>query len=444
MDSDFDKHMKVGGQAAADGRLAVAEDAFRQAYQINQKSADACRNLAAVLHLSSKLDDAAKMWRAALDIDPTSGAAYFNLGLIFMTTKDFEAAKSHFNRALEIKPALADAAFNLGRIAYHEGDRAKARDLFARCIKVQPEHIKAHTILVQVLTELGLESEAIAAGQRAIKALEGLSTGLPKESAEMLMHMANAHRRLGELKEASQWYSEVVKVDPDNAIAHHLLAAAEGTLTDKYAKAYTIKSFDTFAQNFDAHLLNILSYRSPDILAADLAALRPQADTFATCLDLGCGTGLMASALSAHFKIPYMVGIDLSKNMLDEARSKNLYQELLQEDIAQAMSVRTDEVSLIVSADVFIYVGEVSEIFEHAARLLSANGIFAFSIEVSPKDDVELAPTGRYRHKTSYIRELASKNGMVVLREREGLIRKDARDKIFGTYFYLEKREPAL
>ena len=443
MSSEFDEHMKLGAQAAEEGHLAAAEDAFRRAFEIDHQSVDACRNLAAVLHLSGKLEDAAAMWRATIKIEPNSGTSHFNLGLISMTARAFDAAKTHFNEALRIKPNLADAAFNLGRIAYQEGDRVKAKKLLERCIQVQPQHNKAYAILVQVLTELGLEADAIAVGQQGIKILEGLSSAHSKGYVEMLMHLANAHRRIGELDQAANRYREVVKIEPKNDIAQHLLAAAEGKLTDEHAKAYTIKSFDSFAQSFDEHLLNVLSYTSPDILAADLAVLRPNEDAFSSCLDLGCGTGLMASALAKHFKIPKVVGIDLSMNMLDEARAKNLYQELLQGDIAQAMSTRHDTFSLIISADVFIYVGEVSEIFEHAARSLTPSGIFAFSVEESPQDDIELAPTGRYRHNISYLRDLASKNGMSVLKEAKGLIRKDARDEIIGSYFYLEKREPA-
>jgi predicted TPR repeat methyltransferase len=440
MNAIFSECMTEGGRAAMEGRLDVAEKAFREAYQINRASAEACRSLAAVLHMSNQLDEAVKMWRAALKLEPGSGVCHFNLGLIFMARQDFSAAKESFTKALSAKPHLADAAFNLGRIAYHENDRSVAQKYFERTITIQANHGKAHSTLVQVLTEQGFEAEAIAAGRRGLMAMRGNSGDVPKGYADVLMQTANACRRLDKLEDAAAWYREAVEIDPNNSIAKHLLAAAEGTMSQEHAREYAIKSFDTFARSFDDHLLKTLNYRSPETLMADIAELRPRADALSDVLDLGCGTGLMGEVLARHFQVSHLVGIDLSQNMLDVAVDKNLYQELIHGDLVPTMSARSDEFDLIVSADVFIYVGEVSEVFAQVARLLKPRGLFAFTIEISIEKDVELAPTGRYRHNKSYLHQLSAEYGMRLIREADGLIRKDVREDIVGCYLYFEKQ----
>jgi predicted TPR repeat methyltransferase len=160
---------------------------------------------------------------------------------------------------------------------------------------------------------------------------------------------------------AAAWYREATDIDPENSVAKHLPATAEGTLSHEHANAYATRIFAAGAQNFGDHFLKTLNYRSPHELATNLAELQPNESGFSTVLDLGCVTGLMVAALASHFEVACHVGADLSKNMLDAAGRKNLYQELIQGDLVSMMSARSDAFDFIVSTDVFIYVGEISE-----------------------------------------------------------------------------------
>ena len=440
MSAVFSECVRKGGRAATEGRWDVAEQAFRGALRLDSTSADACRSLAAVLHILNRLDEAVEMWHAALNLEPDSGVSHFNLGLISMAKQEFGMAKESFANALRLKPNLADAAFNLGRIAYHDDDRAAAQKFFEQAVAIQPRHGEAYATLVQVLTEQGLETEAVAAGQRSLQALHRHSAEPPQGYVDMLMHMANACRRLGDLDGAAIWYAEAADADPDNSIAKHLLAAAWGTLSHEHAKDFTTKSFDSFARGFDDHLRKILNYRSPENLAADLHKLRPRSDAFSAILDLGCGTGLMGVALAQYFQVNRLVGVDLSRNMLDMAADKNLYHDLVHGDIVPVTSDSAEVFDLIISADVFIDVGEISDVFDQVVRRLKLGGLFAFTVEISAGSDVELTPMGRYRHSRLYLRRLAAEYGMSVVRESGGFIRRDARDDIMGRYVYLEKR----
>jgi predicted TPR repeat methyltransferase len=79
-------------------------------------------------------------------------------------------------------------------------------------------------------------------------------------------------------------------------------------------------------------------------------------------------------------------------------------------------------------------------VFAQAARLLRRHGLFAFTVEISAEDDVELETTGRYRHSKSYLRNLAAKHDLNLIREVDGSIRKDVCTDIVGCYFYMEKQ----
>ena len=63
---------------------------------------------------------------------------------------------------------------------------------------------------------------------------------------------------------------------------------------------------------------------------------------------------------------------------------------------------------LVLSADVFIYIGDLAEVFDLTARRLCPGGLFAFSIEVDNRiQEFELRHTGRYVQSLAYIGRLA-------------------------------------
>ena len=86
-------------------------------------------------------------------------------------------------------------------------------------------------------------------------------------------------------------------------------------------------------------------------------------------LDLGCGTGQAGAWVKDYAKT--MVGVDLSKAMLEEARKKGLYQELYELSILEYVdtvaSIRGTTFDVVVAAEVFSYIGDLEETF-HRVR----------------------------------------------------------------------------
>ncbi len=74
--------------------------------------------------------------------------------------------------------------------------------------------------------------------------------------------------------------------------------------------------FDQYAPRFDRALAD-LSYSAPEKLRE---AVTKHATRFGTMLDLGCGTGLAGAAFRPH--VDWLVGLDLSPKMIEEARKK--------------------------------------------------------------------------------------------------------------------------
>jgi len=88
--------------------------------------------------------------------------------------------------------------------------------------------------------------------------------------------------------------------------------------------------YDAWAAEYDADLMDGYGYCSP-VIAAEAFAQRV---TDRTCrvIDLGCGTGLVGVELAGH-GFSNVDGLDISAGMIDEARKKNVYVDLLEGDL---------------------------------------------------------------------------------------------------------------
>ncbi len=184
-------------------------------------------------------------------------------------------------------------------------------------------------------------------------------------------------------------------------------------------ESYVTNLFDNHAPRFDTHLVETLKYRVPQALV-DIARKHAEPKGGWDVLDLGCGTGLVGAAFAPFAR--QLVGVDLSARMLEKARERNLYFRLEHQDLLSMMKREAaSSYDIITAADVFIYLGELSDIVREAARLLRTGGLLVFSVEAieetppentaaeSPRD-YRLLASGRYAHSADYVRRLARDN----------------------------------
>jgi predicted TPR repeat methyltransferase len=103
--------------------------------------------------------------------------------------------------------------------------------------------------------------------------------------------------------------------------------------------------------------------------------------------------------------------------------------------------IEGDRYDLIVSADVFIYVGALERAFQLASQVLRAGGGLAFSLEewAQGPEEYVLRPSLRYAHSLAYIQRLASNYGLQILRANRDLLRHDHGKAINGLFCILQK-----
>jgi len=145
-------------------------------------------------------------------------------------------------------------------------------------------------------------------------------------------------------------------------------------------------------------------------------------------LDLGCGTGLGGAAFRPC--CDWLVGVDISPGMIEQARGKALYDRLVVGDLLEFL-VREAGASyhLVLAADVLVYCSEISPIAAAVAGVLAPGGLFAFTVEAQDDigDDpgVRLQDTLRYAHGPKHVRSAVAAAGLRLLHLAEASTRNE-------------------
>ena len=159
-------------------------------------------------------------------------------------------------------------------------------------------------------------------------------------------------------------------------------------LEDLESTEETRDLYDAWAAEYDADLIDGYGYCSP-VIAADAFTERVT-DRSSRIIDLGCGTGLVGVELAAR-GFTNVDGLDISARMLDEARRKGVYVDLLEGDLTAAAGIAgiaegTYDAMLCISSFASGHVGP--EHLEGLIRTVEPGGAVVLYINGAPfKED---------------------------------------------------------
>ena len=387
---------------------------------------------ALALHRQGRLADAEPLYRRVLRTAPTHFDTLHLLGALCGQTDRFDEALQLLQRALAQKPDSAPALVNLGNTLGNLGRHLEAVQAFERALAVRPDDAKALRNRGTSLRALERPEEALASFDAAL--------ALQPDYPEALIGRAEALLTLHRRAQAIEAFQKALPLGKDvDQIRYALASLGVGEAPSSAPPAYVEALFDMYAHNFDAHLVQRLAYRTPELLVAELRSAQPP--TPADVIDLGCGTGLCGPLLRPLAR--RLVGVDLSGLMLAKAREGGAYDELVQGDVAAALAARPAAFDIAVAADVFVYIGDLAEVFRTAAAALRAGGLFAFSVEAcaDAEGDFRLGPTRRYAHSLAYLQRLAAAHGFAVERAQHSVIRKESDQGVDGLLVVLRRAE---
>jgi len=272
---------------------------------------------------------------------------------------------------------IADRRYAIGQDFVLRGDLDAARDLFRQALERAPGFAAAWFALGETDERSGDPAAAIAAFRQVLR--------------------TDAADRLGAAL-------RLARLDQEDAC-------------DPMSPAYVRTLFDQYAAGFDQALVDDLDYRGPALLReavgrAESARSRPL--RFGRALDLGCGTGLAGAAFVDW--CDSLVGIDVSPGMIEQARRKGIYAEVIVGDILAELEGQSPEsADLVIAADTLVYVGDLAAMCRAVARALMPQGLFAFTIESHAGSGIVLGDRLRFAHAPDHARDALEAAGLTVI-----------------------------
>ena len=369
--------------------------------------------------MATKQDDSSsETWfKKALVLNPRNQAALIGLANLY-AKQNSEDAEALYLRLLDVEPGNLDAHINYAAFLHRQKRLAEALEEYRKAVIINPDLPETNYNLALVLKDADEKEEALAL---LFKTLEKLPEKLEISQAisETLLLLHRGGQKEYAEKIAANW----VKSYPENHFARHVLAALTGEKIET-DKIYTENLFELFADNYEL-VMSLLDYSVP------MAMGRILGNAQGTIVDLGCGSGLAGKAL----KTPQnqIIGVDISQKMLEKAKEKNIYSDLICMYIADYLKTRPCA-DYFIAADVFNYLGDLSEIIA-----LLKNKKICFSVETSAEcPDYQLSSSGRYLHNPEYIQKLLQENGFSNIYEEDIALRKEDGLPVQGKIYFAQ------
>ena len=185
-------------------------------------SADTPLERGLALLQDGRLDPAQAALREAVEQQPNSAAARNALGVALSRGRRWPQAIAEFQQAVGLAPKHVEAHFNLA-IACSAADRhAEAAAAFRSVLALKPDFPDARTGLVAALEAAAETSREHGALRQAIGRYRDLLALEP--SADTFADLANALLLNDELQAAQKALEKALRLQPDLARAHFLLA----------------------------------------------------------------------------------------------------------------------------------------------------------------------------------------------------------------------------
>ena len=437
---------------------------FDKALCIRPDSIDTLSNRAIAYLELQEFDKANAAFDAICLMDPKHAVSWSNRGNVLVALRRFDAAVSSYDRALAIRPDLRSALDNrkyaLGMGYFEKGQFDQAQYLLAEAVRLNPSLVDALCIRGVALLRLKRHGEAIACFEHVL--------ARQPDFVEALSNRATVFLELGRLEEAIAGFDAALAIDPNHAVAWNnrgnvlttmkcfedAIASYDEALRiqpdfseardnrlnalfalhrmDRCPPAYIRSLFDDYSSYYDAAMVESLGYRGHIHLRTLAERIRPKLTPPLRIVDLGCGTGLVGDAFKDLSLGGRLDGIDLSPRMIEAARLRNVYDDLILGDLETVLVEAGCKYDLALAADTLVYFGALGALFASVAKSLAPSGFFIFAVEAMEGQSWKQTPVNRFQHSEAYLRAESVRVGLTWVDCIECVIRRELNEPVIG------------
>ncbi len=221
-----------------DRALELSGDAL----ELSPNTVDIWNERAQVFVATGDYEGALDTYEQSLARDDEYAQTHLALAQLHTQQQEWDQAIAAAERVVELSPRMADAFSLLGYAYSQEGDTQAALEAYEQAVELRPQNYLDQKNLAILYNEVGRSQDAIAAATKALAQApeaekETLKAFLAQLGAELPEWTSAAPEEVQELlmagseqMQAEDWtgaegsYQQVLKLDPNNAVAHSGLA----------------------------------------------------------------------------------------------------------------------------------------------------------------------------------------------------------------------------
>ena len=417
------KYLTQAREQIARGDLRNATATLKKANALWPKDARVFMLGGLLAEKNGNIEGAFGSLRKAVSLWPDWGPGLLELALLLARQNQFKEAVETAEKVAVLEPNNLRVLASVVDIAHRAGHVEMAVRHLRRGLQLVPGDRTLSQYLARDLSGLGHHDEALALW-------DTLVAESPSDP-HCLVGRIQACIAAGKPEKAQGNASVLFSQAPEDLVYQYYMQLTQGQTPAQQPAGLTKPLFDGLAQVYDMHVVRTLKYQLPKQVAEKVISKYP--DKKINVLDMGCGTGLLGLYLGRLEG--FLVGVDLSPKMVEQAARHGVYDRFHTVNLHDALRATPGDLYQVIAAlDVFIYAGDIGQAVRDAYRILTPGGMLVFSFESADESgpDMVLLPSGRYAHKRIHVQTACETAGFNLVEVEETVLRTENHTPVHG------------